>query len=375
MATANSKVWAVLLTGLLALLGAVDTAGANSRIKDLATVEGVRDNPLMGYGLVIGLNGTGDSAGASPQMRQTMETILEQFGVNTRDDNFDPNTIAAVMITADLPPFAMEGSRIDVTVSAIGDASDLSGGQLLVSPLYGADGDVYAIAQGPVAAGGFNAQGDAASFTRNTPTGGRIANGAIVEREIGFDFASRQTVRLALHNPDFATASSMAAAINRFLGANAARALNPATVAITRPAGFPGDMVAMITAIEQITIVPEQPAKIIIDDANGIVVMGADVRVSTVAIAQGALSISVTEAPEVSQPGAFAPEGAQTAVVPRTDINIEEQIGGLSVVEGGVPLSELVDGLNALGVTPRDLISILHALKAAGAIQAEIEVM
>lgn len=348
---------------------------ANSRIKDVVDIEGVRDNPLIGYGLVVGLNGTGDNTASSPQTQQSLEALLEQFGVNTRDANINPDTTAAVMITAELPPFAMQGARIDVTVSAIGDSSDLSGGMLLATPLYAADGQVYAVAQGSVAANGFSAGGDAASVTRNVPTGGRIANGAIVEREIGFDLANRGAVRLALRNPDFATANEISTVINRFLGAEAARPLNSGVVRVERPTGFDGDMVALITAIEQLIIVPQTPAKIIIDDANGIVVMGSDVQVSTVAIAQGALTITVAEAPQVSQPGPLAPEGAAPIVVPRTDVQVEEQIGGLTVVEGGVPLSELVNGLNALGVSPRDLISILHALKRAGAIQAEIEVI
>lgn len=362
------------LIAALALSLAMGTPALASRIKDMVDIEGVRDNPLVGYGIVVGLNGTGDSAGASPQTRQTLETLLERFGVNTRDAGASPNTVAAVMITADLPAFAMNGARIDVSVSAVGDASDLSGGMLLATPLYGADGQVYAVAQGPVSANGFAVTGDAASVTRNVPTGGRIMGGAIVEREVGYDLGSRAVVRLALRNPDFATASEIAGAVNRFLGAGSARALNPGVVAVSRPTTFQGDTVAMITAIEQLIIEPDQPARIVIDDANGIVVMGADVRVSTVAIAQGALTISIAEAPQIAQPLPFA-EGGAAVEVPRTDITIEEQIGGLTMVEGGVALSKLVEGLNALGVSPRDLITILHALKAAGAIQAEIEVI
>lgn len=371
-------VWAFGRAVLAAIIAAVvwgSGAGADSRIKDIVDVEGVRDNPLLGYGLVVGLNGTGDSPGASPQTQQSLEALLEQFGVNTRGANINPTTVAAVVITADLPPFAMQGARIDVTVSATGDASDLSGGTLLAAPLYGADNQVYAVAQGAVASNGFSAQGNGASVTRNIPTGGRISNGAIVEREIGYDFGARTQVRLALRNPDFATATQIADVINRFMGAQAAQPLNPGMVLVTRPDDFDGDAVALVTAIEQLPIVPEQPAKIVIDDANGIVVMGADVRVSTVAIAQGALTIAIAEAPQVSQPAPFAPDGTPAVVVPRTNIEVEEQIGGLSVVEGGVPLSELVNGLNALGVSPRDLISILQALKRAGAIQADIEVI
>ncbi len=367
--------WALsAVIGVAAAVAAATSAGADSRIKDIADIEGVRDNQLVGYGLVLGLNGTGDQVRGAPQTRQSLASLLERFGVNTRDADIIPQNVAAVVVTANLPAFAMAGARMDVTVSTTGDATDLSGGVLLATPLIGADGKVYAVAQGAVAANGFAADGDAASIVRNVPTTGRIANGAIVERELAHDLGGQTRVRLALRNPDFATAGAMASAINRYLGLPAARALNPGVVAVERPASYGGDMVALLTELEQLRVRPDQPARVVIDEAAGVVVMGADVQVSTVAIAQGALTISVSEAPVASQPPPFA-EGGETVVLPRTEVAVEEPVGGLAVLDGGAPLADLVDGLNALGVSPRDLITIIQALKAAGALQAEIEVI
>ncbi len=348
------------------------TADAGPRIKDIADFEGVRENQLVGYGLVVGLAGTGDSLRNSPFTRQSLTAMLERLGV-VADGNLNTRNVAAVMVTANLPPFSSQGSRIDVTVSALGDSRSLAGGQLLVTSLVGADQQVYAVAQGPIAVGGFSASGDSGSVTRGVPTAGRISNGALVERELAFDIAGQQELRLALRNPDFTTARRMAAAINQEVGEGAARALNPGTVVIRLPAGFDGDMVTLVGEIETLEVAVDLPARIVIDEATGIIVMGENVRVSTVAIAQGSLTISVSENPQVSQPAPFG-EG-ETAIVPSTDITVQEEQGGLALIEGGVPLSDLVSGLNALGVSPRDMISILQALKAAGAIQAEIEVM
>ena len=348
-------------------------AEASPRIKDIADFEGVRENQLVGYGLVVGLPGTGDSLRNAPFTRQSLAAMLERLGVNARDGNLNTRNVAAVMVTANLPPFASQGSRIDVSVSALGDARSLSGGQLLVTPLMGADQQIYAVAQGPIAIAGFSAEGDGGSVTRGVPTAGRIASGALVEKELSFDIASQQELRLALRNPDFTTAQRMAATIERAIPPGAARAANPGSVIVRRPETFPGDMVDLISRIESLTIEVDTPAKIVIDEASGVVVMGENVRVSTVAIAQGSLTISVSERPDVSQPLPLS-EG-QTVVTPNTDIAVEEEMGGLAVIDGGVPLRELVDGLNALGVSPRDMISILQALKAAGALQAEIEVM
>lgn len=353
---------------------AVAPAWAGPRIKDVADFEGVRENQLVGYGLVVGLAGTGDSLRNSVMTRQSLQAMLERLGVNTSEGNLNTRNVAAVMVTANLPPFASQGSRIDVTVSALGDARSLSGGQLLVTPLMGADQQVYAVAQGPVAIGGFAASGQSgSSVTRGVPTAGRIASGALVEREISFDIAAQQELRLALRNPDFTTAHRIAAAINGAVGAEAARASNPGTVVLRRPQEFSGDMVSLVGRIENLEVEVDTPARIVIDESSGIVVMGENVKVSTVAIAQGNLTISIQEDPFVSQPAPFS--RGETAVVPSSGVNVEEEDGGLVMVPGGVPLRQLVNGLNALGVSPRDMISILQALKAAGAIQAEIEVM
>lgn len=353
---------------------AAPAAWAGPRIKDVADFEGVRENQLIGYGLVVGLNGTGDSLRNSPFTRQSLAAMLERLGVSASNGNLNTRNVAAVMVTANLPPFASQGSRIDVTVSALGDARSLAGGQLLVTPLMGADQQVYAVAQGPLAIGGFSAAGaSGSSVTRGVPTAGRIASGALVEREIRFDIASQDELRLALRNPDFTTAHRIAAAINGAVGGEAARAANPGTVVLRRPAEYAGDMVSLVGRIENLEVQVDTPARIVIDESSGIVVMGENVNVSTVAIAQGNLTISIQEDPFVSQPAPFS--RGETVVVPDSGVQVEEDEGGLVVVPGGVPLRQLVNGLNALGVTPRDMISILQALKAAGAIQAEIEVM
>jgi flagellar P-ring protein precursor FlgI len=348
-------------------------AFAEPRIKDIADFEGVRENQLVGYGLVVGLAGSGDSLRNSPFTRESLAAMLERMGVSSTNGNLNTRNVAAVMVTANLPPFAAQGSRIDVAVSALGDARSLAGGQLLVTPLMGADQQVYAVAQGPVAIGGFSAQGQSgSSVSRGVPTAGRIASGALVERELDFDIAAQGELRLALRNPDFTTARRIAEAINGALGGDAARALSPGQVAVRRSDGYSGDMVALIAAIERLEVAVDAPARIVIDETSGVVVMGENVRVSTVAVAQGNLTISVNETPRVSQPAPLS-EG-ETVVVPQSDVSVEEDAGDLAVIEG-VRLRDLVDGLNRLGVSPRDMISILQALKAAGAIQAEIEVM
>ena len=349
-------------------------AWADPRIKDVADFEGVRENQLVGYGLVVGLAGTGDSLRNSPFTRQSLAAMLERLGVNATNGNLNTRNVAAVMVTSNLPPFASQGSRIDVTVSALGDARSLAGGQLLVTPLMGADQQVYAVAQGPLAIGGFSASGGSgSSVTRGVPTAGRIASGALVEREVAFDIAGQQELRLALRNPDFTTAQRIAAVINGAVGEETARAANPGSVVLRRPSAFAGDMVSLVGRIESLEVEVDAPARIVIDESSGIVVMGENVKVSTVAIAQGNLTISIQEDPFVSQPAPFS--RGETVVAPSTTVDVDEEPGGLVVVPGGVPLRQLVNGLNALGVTPRDMISILQALKASGAIQAEIEVM
>ena len=368
----GKRLLAALGAGLIAL--APMQAFAFSRLKDLIDIEGIRDNMLVGYGLVVGLNGTGDSLRNAPFTQQSLTTMLERLGVNTRGDTMQTKNVAAVMVTANLPAFAAQGTRIDVSVSALGDATSLQGGTLLVAPLFGADGEIYSLAQGPVAISGFVAQGAASSVTRGVPTAGRISNGAIVEREIAFSLAGQNNLRLSLHNPDLTTANRIADAINAYLGANVALVNDPATVRIAVPANYKNGVVGLLTDIEQLKVDPDQPAKVVIDEQSGVIVMGADVRISTVAIAQGNLTIKVNETPEVSQPLPFS-KGV-TTVVPRTSIQVDDGKGNkMAVLNEGVSLQRLVDGLNALGVGPRDIISILQAIKAAGALQADIEVI
>lgn len=346
-----------------------------SRIKDVVDFEGVRNNMLIGYGLVVGLNGTGDSLRNAPFTRQSLESMLERLGVNTRGATLNTNNIAAVMVTANLPPFAAQGTNLDVAISAMGDASSLRGGILLVTPLMGADGEVYAVAQGPVTVGGFSGGGQGSKVTKGVPTNGKIANGAIVERSIEFALASMSEIKLSLRNPDFTTSQRIAAAINGRMGGAAAAPIDPSTVNLKVPENFPGGVVALITAIEQLQITPDQPATVVIDESSGIIVMGKDVRINTVAIAQGNLTIRVTETPQVSQPAPFS-QGGTTQVVPRTNIEIDQgEDKKLALLKDGVSLEDLVNGLNALGIGPADMISILQAIKAAGALQAEIEVM
>ncbi|MAB14627.1 MAG: flagellar biosynthesis protein FlgA [Parvibaculum sp.] len=361
------------LACLLAMI--VMPAQGASRIKDIVDVEGIRDNMLVGYGLVVGLNGTGDTLRNAPFTQQSLIGMLERLGVNTRGTALKTDNVAAVMVSANLPPFAPQGTRIDVTVSALGDATNLQGGVLLVTPLMGADGQVYAVAQGSLATGGFAAQGQAASVVRGVPTNGRIANGAIVEKEIDFKLSDMKTLRLALRNPDLTTAQRVSAAINAYLGGDAAKADNPTTIDLRIPPKFRDDVVGLLTEIEQLRVEPDAPARVVIDESSGVIVMGQDVRVSRVAIAQGNLTISVQETPQVSQPNPFANKG-QTVVVPRTNVQVDEQKDRkLGILDGSISLAELVDGLNALGVSPRDMITILQAIKSAGALQAEIEVM
>ena len=351
-------------------------AAAASRIKDIADFEGVRENLLVGYGLVVGLNGTGDTLSKSPFTQQSLVAMLERLGVNTRDNltKLDTKNIAAVMVTATLKPFARQGTRLDITVNAMGDSKSLQGGTLLVTPLLGADGEVYAVAQGPVAIGGFTAKGAAETVTKGTPTTGRIANGAIVEREVGFDLAKMKNVKIALRNPDLTTARRIAQAINRRLKSKAASPLDPATVLLTVPTSYGRNIVGLLTDIEQLTVNPDHIAKIVIDEQSGVIVMGDRVRISTVAIAQGNLTIRITETPQVSQPGPFTTGGA-TRVVPRTRVRVAEDAERkLGILKQGVTLQQMVASLNALGIGPRDLISILQAVKAAGAMQADIEV-
>lgn len=377
----------VLAAGLVAatLLAMPPVAHGASRIKDIADFEGVRDNLLVGYGLVVGLNGTGDDLTNAPFTKESLVAMLERLGVNIREQGgtiatVKPKNVAAVMVTATLPPFARQGTRVDIAVSAMGDAKSLEGGTLLVTPLVGADGEIYAVAQGGLAGVGFTASGGGTSGAQTSvrkgiPTTGKIANGAIVERELPFEMAHLETVKLSLRNPDFTTANRTAQAVNAYLGGAVARPIDPSTVQITVPGDYRGNVVGLLTDIEQLKVEPDQVAKIVIDDATGTIVMGENVRISTVAVAQGQLTVRITETPQVSQPSPFSSTG-DTTVVDRTDIEIDEGQGKkLTVVPHGVTLQDLVAGLNALGISPRELIAILQTIKAAGAIQADIEVM
>ncbi len=382
-------IWALLIPFLILFLMAAPIKSANAalvRIKDIVNFEGVRDNLLIGYGLVVGLNGTGDSLNNAPFTQQSLIGMLDRLGVNVRGQNLNTGNVAAVMVTATLPPFAGLGSRIDVSISAMGDAQSLRGGTLLVTPLMGADGNVYAVAQGPVAIAGFSAGGDAETVTQNVPTSGRIPNGAIIEKEVDYDLAEMRSLSLALRNPDFTTARRIAERINAFLEEDLAHVESSASVRVNLP--FDQDVednieevieqkrnvIDLIADIEQLTVEPDQIARVVIDESSGIIVMGSEVKINTVAIAQGNLTIRVTESPQVSQPGAFAQAG-ETVTVPRTNIQIEEDNTQLGILNETLTLQDLVTGLNALGVGPRDIITILQAIKSAGALQAEIEVM
>ena len=351
---------------------AVAPAAAQVRIKDIADVEGIRDNQLVGYGLVVGLNGTGDKLDSAIFTRESLVAMLERLGVNTRDQitKLQTKNVAAVMVTATLPAFARSGSRIDIALSALGDASNLTGGTLLVTPLLGADGEVYAVGQGTVVTGASAARGAAASVTKGVPTAARIANGATVEREAPYVLTAHPTIQLALRNPDLTTARRIEAAINTALGGAPARALDPRTVALDLTGR---DIVSQLDIVEELRVEPDMAAVVVVEEASGTIVMGANVRISTVAIAQGNLTIRVTETPEVSQPNALG--AGTTTTVNRTDIKVDE--GGdkkLGILRGNVTLRDLVASLNALGVGPRDMISILQSIKAAGALQADLEI-
>ena len=378
---------ATLALGALMLATSAVPAAATVRIKDIVDIEGVRDNMLVGYGLVIGLQGTGDSMKNAPFTKQSLIGMLERMGVNTRVPFVAPNAtaatltmdtknIAAVMVTATLPPYAAQGTRIDVSVGAMGDSTSLMGGTLLVTPLVGADGEVYAVAQGPVSISGFTAAGaSGSSVTQGVPNSGRIASGAIVEREIEFSLAELPVLRFSLHNPDFTTARRVAEAINHRMGITAAQATDPSSILLTVPQNRRGDVVNMMTEIEQLRIEPDQHARVVIDEKTGVIVMGENVRISTVAVAQGNLTVRITETPQVSQPNAFSQVTTATTVQ-RSDVQVDTQSDRrLAMMPAGVSLQELVQNLNALGVGPRDMVSILQSIKASGALQAEIDVM
>lgn len=367
------KAAALALICTLSVWQAGDAYGV-SRIKDIADFEGIRDNQLVGYGLVVGLNGTGDNIKSVDFTKESLISMLDKIGINARGGQIKAKNIAAVMVTANLPPFAKQGSRIDVMVSALGDAKNLQGGTLIATSLVGANGEVYAMAQGPIAVGAVSAQATGASLTKGVPTSGRIPGGAIIENEIPFELESLKSINIALRNPDFTTARRISDAINAMMGTTAAKATDPGTVVLTVPQNYDGKIVDLMTKVEQLQVQPDQLARVVIDESSGIVVIGKDVKINRLAIAQGNLTIKITDVPFVSQPLPFS--NGETITGATSMINVNEGVDAkLTVVDTGINLQELVDGLNTLGVTPRDLISILQAIKASGALQAEIEVI
>jgi flagellar P-ring protein precursor FlgI len=351
----------------------VALSGARSRIKDIAVLQSTRDNQLVGYGLVVGLNGTGDSLRNAPFTEQSMRSMLDNLGVATLEGRARLKNIAAVLVTANLPAFVRHGSRIDVSVSSLGDATSLSGGQLIMTPLRGANGEIYAVAQGPVSVSGFQAQGQAETVSRGNPTTGRISGGAIVEREIEADFDAETMLTLQLRNPDFSTVISVTDAINHhgaaIWGVHPAKEIDARTIAVTKPKGI--SAARFVANIENLAVMTDSPARVVLDESTGTVVIGADVRISRIAVSHGTLTVRVTEAPTVVQPLPFS--RGTTEVEPNTFIDIAEEGTQLSTVDG-TNLQNLVEGLNRLGVGPNDIIAILQTVKTAGAMQAELVV-
>lgn len=350
-----------------------------ARIKDIASIEGVRNNSLIGYGLVIGLNGTGDKTGTLFTV-QSLSSMLSRMGISVDPRSVKVKNVAAVMVTATLPPFARTGSAIDVVVSSMGDATSLQGGTLLLTPLKGADQKVYAVAQGSVSIGGFIGGGEGDTTQKNHPTAGRIANGAFVEREVPFQFTGMDRFKILLHQQDFTTALRVADAINRALGRDAevlplAHPIDAATVELRVSQRFKGRQVALLSMIEGLDVPIDFSAKVVVNERTGTIVMGDQVRISDVAIAHGNLTIRVRTELQVSQPPSFAPVGSETVVVPQQDSDVVEEDSKIVLVRGGTKIGTLIQGLNSIGVTPRDLISILQAIKAAGALHATLEIL
>jgi flagellar P-ring protein precursor FlgI len=363
--------------GALALLLTLAAApvAAEVRVKDVARVQGVRDNSLYGYGLVVGLSGTGDKSTNSPFTAQAIVNMLQRMGINTPVGKIDMKNTAAVIVTAKLPPFVRPGATIDVTVSSLGDAATLQGGTLMLTPLQGPDARIYALAQGPLSVGGVSASGSSGeSVQRNHPTVGRIPNGAVVEREVVTTF-DPTAVTLTLQQADFTTAVRMADAINRTDLGRVARAVDPSTVIVNVPPEEQSRFMQFVARVEAVTLRVDAPARVVINERTGTVIMGSQLRIATVAVAHGNLTIQIKEDPQVSQPAPFAPQGAKTVVVPKSEVTIKEEKRQLTLVPEGASIGDVVQGLNALGVSPRDLISILQAIRQAGALSAELEIM
>lgn len=363
--------WSLLAVAALLLPGMVFA----ERVKDLAGVAGVRSNQLVGYGLVVGLDGTGDQTSQAPFTVQSIINMLAKFGV-TIPPSVKPQlkNVAAVTVTANLPPFAKAGQTLDVTVASIGNASSLRGGALLMAPLRGADGEVYAMAQGSVMVSGFGISGkDGSRVSVNVPSGGRVPNGATVEREVHSDFGASPYVVLNLNTPDFTTASRLTAGINTLLGAGTAQALDAVSIRVAAPADEAG-RISFISALQELEVEPgDAPARVIINSRTGTVVIGSHVRVMPAAVAHGSLSVTIREREEVSQPSAFSK--GETVVSPRSDISIDQPPARMFVFSSGVDLDEIVRAVNQVGAAPGDLVAILEALKEAGALRAELVVI
>ncbi len=363
----------VFLPLCLLFVVATQVGASPIRIKDLVEFDGVRGNDLVGYGLVVGLNGTGDGIRNAPFTEEIMSNILERLGVNVTGEQFRPKNVAAVFVTSTLPPFSRAGSQIDVTISAIGDAKSLLGGTLIMTPLNAADGQIYAVAQGTIIAGGASVDGQGASVVQGVPTSGVIPSGARVEREIAFDFAGLNAIRLALRSPDFTTAGRIEEVINAEFGRPVARMLDAGTVALDIGATRMGSPAHALGRVENLTVEPERRARVVVDQRSGTIVMGSDVRISRVAVSQGNLTLRISEEPIAVQPNPFSQ--GETIVVPRTEASIREEPGiGMAEIPAGSNLSEVVAGLNALGVSPRDMIDILKSINSAGALHAEFVV-
>ncbi|MDB5509250.1 MAG: flagellar biosynthesis protein FlgI [Hyphomicrobiales bacterium] len=366
-------VWLRGVLAALAVMGASCAAQAQSRIKDIANLQGVRDNQLVGYGLVVGLNGTGDSLRNSVFTEQSLQSMLDRMGVSVRNGTLRTRNVAAVVVTADLPAFTGRGSRVDVTVSSLGDATSLMGGTLVITPMAGVDGVTYAVAQGQVAVTGFQTVGQAETVTQGVPTAARIANGAMIERELPGRFADMAAMVLELRNPDFKTAVEVADAINAYTqrryGMRTATERDFRSIVLNRPAKvMPTRFMA---EIGDLTVMPDVPARVVVDARSGTVVIGQDVQISTVAVTHGNLTVRVTETPTVSQPRPFS--NGETVVTPQTRIGVDQEPGNIAVV-GGTTLKSLVRGLNQMGLKPTGIIAILQAIKTAGALQADLVV-
>lgn len=362
---------ALMLLCLAVLIAAGLAPAHAARLKDIASFSGVRNNELVGYGLVVGLSGTGDGTTNEFTIR-SMTNMLEKMGVSVNPANLKPKNTAAVMVTARMPASARPGSPLDVTVSSMGDAKSLLGGVLLITPLRGLDGRVYAVAQGSMTLGGYSAEGQAASAQKNITTVARIPNGATVEREVPFLFNKQDSLTINMASQDFGTTMQVVNRINGAVGGNMAKALDGATIQLAIPAKFQGNLVPLMASLENLDISPDSRARVVVDEKTGTVVLGGSVRLTKVAVAHGNLQIVVAETPNVSQPGAFS--GGTTQVTPQSDVKVKEQNNRLLLMEGAT-LQELVDGLNSVGATPRDLISILRTLKSAGSLHADLEVI